>query len=281
MSILENEYLVFDASTKTLVFKNKEPHIVSSMVPMSIVTDVEKIVIPEGVQTIGCNAFSFFVSLHTVVLSDTVERIRSKAFFNCGNLKNIKIGNMLNVVEERSFSGCRNLENIYIKRLDTWCNINFWSHTANPLFCGGDLYLNNTLIKDLVIPDNLHKISPYAFNGCRSIENVTIPKNIKEIGKGAFAYCDNLKKVKINNGVERVDHQSFYRCDNLKYINFPESITDIVNDAIPVKENNIVVKFAETEYLNCWARANNITNNTAKIDSFLKSISDSALNVDL
>lgn len=281
MSILENEYLVFDASTKTLVFKNKEPRIVSSMVPMSIVTDIEKIVIPEGVQTIGCNAFSFCVSLHTVVLSDTVERIGSKAFFNCGNLKNIKIGNMLNVVEDRSFSGCRNLKNIHIKRLDAWCNMDFGSHTANPLLSGGDLYLNNTLIKDLVIPDNLHKINPYAFNGCLSIENVTIPKNIKEIGVSAFAHCDNLKKVKINNGVERVGRQSFYGCDNLKHINFPESITDIASDAIPIKENNIVVKFAETEYLNCWARANNITNNTAKIDSFLKSISDSALNVDL
>ena len=49
-----------------------------------------------------------------------------------------------------------------------------------------NLYLNGTLITDLVIPDGVTSIGDGAFYGCSGLTSVTIPDSVTSIGDYAF-----------------------------------------------------------------------------------------------
>lgn len=88
---------------------------------------------------------------------------------------------------------------VYISSLYSWCEIDFYSNTSNPLYTllgsGSELYLNDTLVKDLVIPDGITEIKSHAFTNCDNIKTVTIPKSVKKIGVNAFGSNQNLQHI--------------------------------------------------------------------------------------
>ena len=63
---------------------------------------------PEGVKSIGNNAFENCVNLEEVELPDTLENIGSEAFVNCINLKKIQYGKKVDV-DKTAFAGCKSL----------------------------------------------------------------------------------------------------------------------------------------------------------------------------
>ena len=70
------------------------------------------------------------------------------------------------VIEERAFSS--SLENLYISDLTSWCNIEFedTDYTAscgNPLSYAENLYINNKLTNEIVIPATVETIKNYSF----------------------------------------------------------------------------------------------------------------------
>lgn len=66
---------------------------------------------------------------------------------------------------------------------------------SNPLFYAHNLYLNNKLVTDLVIPESVTSIGAYAFSGCNGITNITIPESVTSIGYRAFYNCSGLTKI--------------------------------------------------------------------------------------
>ncbi len=116
-----------------------------------------------------------------------VKTISPKAFLNCRYLKSITFPESLNAIGEYAFNGCINIERVNINSIDSWLNIKFGNFYSNPLaYSTGCLYINNQEVSDLVIPNSVEVINPYAFLGCQSIEQVTIYSSLKAIGKSAF-----------------------------------------------------------------------------------------------
>ena len=50
-----------------------------------------EVVIPNGVEVIGCAAFSSCMGLTSIIISDGVKSIREEAFYKCVNLKSVTI----------------------------------------------------------------------------------------------------------------------------------------------------------------------------------------------
>ena len=46
---------------------------------------------------------------------------------------------------------------------------------------------------DVLIPEEVTKIDPFAFQGCTGLTSVVIPESVKEIGKDAFDGCTSLE----------------------------------------------------------------------------------------
>ena len=89
-----------------------------------------------------------------------------------------------------------------------------------------NVYLNNQLITDLVIPECVTKIADGAFSGCTSLTSVTIPNTVTDIGDGAFGSCLSLTSIKIGNSVKNIGREAFLHCYKLvEVINNSEHIT--------------------------------------------------------
>ena len=94
-----------------------------------------------------------------------------------------------------AFVDLKGLTGVYISDLAAWCNISFVGTASNPLEYAHHLFLNDTEITDLIIPDDVKSISTRAFYGCSGLTSVTIPNGVTSIGGSAFKNCTGIKKV--------------------------------------------------------------------------------------
>ena len=160
-----------------------------------------------------------------------VKSIGKKTFYDCDSLTSITIPNSVTSIGDKAFSRCSSLKEVHITDLAAWCNIDFSNSSSNPLRYAKNLYLNRTLVTDLVIPDGVTKIKDYAFRGCSSLASITIPESVTSIGEEAFYFCDSLASVKIDNNVTTIGGKAFFWCHNLASINIPKSVTSIGDKA--------------------------------------------------
>ena len=179
---------------------------------------VTELVIPEGVTEIKNYAFNYCRSLTSIVIPNSVTSIGSEAFSGCYDLINVVIGNSVTSIGKDAFRSCSSLKEVHINNLSTWCNIDFGSNEANPLYHVGSLYLNDELLTELVIPEDVKKVKSNAFFYCYGLTNVVIGNNVTCISQGAFNYCYGLNNVVIGNSVTDIEHGAFFDCENLTSI---------------------------------------------------------------
>ena len=213
-------------------------------------SSLTSVTIPNSVTSIGSNAFSgctgelvvncnipsasssssgaFYGSEFTsITIGDGVTKIGMDAFYYCSSLTSVTIPDSVTTIGGRAFSGCSRLTSVYITDLSAWCRINFGSHGANPLQNRANLYLNNELVTDLVIPSDITEIKSYLFSDCRSLTSVTIPDSVTTIGDYAFDYCSSLTSVTIPDSVTTIGNCAFRGCSSLTSVTIPDSVTTI------------------------------------------------------
>lgn len=142
-------------------------------------------IIPNGTEIIESESFAKCTKLTSITIPDSVTDI-----LTMGNSETNSIFG--------DFSMAQSLHEIrYTGTLEQWCTIT-WSRS---FFDGAeyDLYIQGSVVDDLVIPNEVREIKPYAFFGCSSIKSIVIPENVTKIGKDAFEFCDNLTTVIFEN----------------------------------------------------------------------------------
>lgn len=68
--------------------------------------------VPDGVLTIGTDAFSGSYEIRNITLPSSVTTIQANAFNSCLNLENITIGSGVTLIYGSTFWGCNNVQNI-------------------------------------------------------------------------------------------------------------------------------------------------------------------------
>lgn len=124
-------------------------------------------------------------------------------------IKTLTIPKTIKKIGLGAFAYCISFSGVYITDLSAWCQIEFSKNyyqqlksgywvdcdISNPLFFTSKLYVNDKLVKNLVIPEGVTHISDEAFYYYSGAEQVTFPKTLESIGEGAFAACENVKTV--------------------------------------------------------------------------------------
>ena len=170
------------------------PEICESSYRIYKMKGAENVIVPEGITTIGDDAFMHCSALRSIIIPDSVTSIGSRAFEGCENLTSVTMSQNLIKIGDRAFCNCKSLTSI-----------------------------------DL--PDTVTDLGGTTFNGCESLLSVRIPKNVQVIGGCLFQHCTNLISVSIPEGVTDINYRAFNGCENLVSVTLPDTITYISDGA--------------------------------------------------
>ena len=176
---------------------------------------IKNLNICSGVVSIGSRSFYGCNNLYSVNIPNSVTTIGHSAFYNCTYLADVTIPNSITSIEHSAFQGCDSLSAVYITDIGAWCKINFYSDYSNPLVYAKKLYLNNSLVTALNIPEGITSIGACAFINCNSLVSVSIPSSVTTIESSAFYNCDNLLSVSFSKNIAFIGGRAFVSCDTL------------------------------------------------------------------
>ncbi|MCI6389064.1 MAG: leucine-rich repeat protein [Ruminococcus sp.] len=155
---------------------------------------ITKVVIENGVTSIGGMAFADCKSLTSVTIPDSVTSIGYRAFIGCTSLTSITIPESVTEIGEGTFWSCPSLTSVNI-------------------------------------PDSVKSIGDHAFLSCTSLTSITIPDGVTSIGVGVFEGCTSLTSITIPDSVTRIGQSAFSDCTSLTSVTIPKSVKDIGSEA--------------------------------------------------
>ena len=227
-------------------------------------TEIVKVIIEDGVTSIGNSSFDGCSSLMDISISNSVKKIEYEAFHGCISLTSIAIPASVIEIESGAFNGCSELKSVHISDVAAWCNIKFsygWAMNnlySNPLYYAHHLYLDGEEIKELVIPDGVTAISDFAFLDCDGLTSVTIPNSVVSLGNASFCWCSGITSISIGSGITSFGEKTFQGCLNMVTATITEGVTTIGKEAfiscsslISINIPNSVTSIGEKSFYGC------------------------------
>ena len=202
------------------------------------------VTIPDGVTSIGGDAFWDCSGLTSVTIPDGVTSIGGYAFRGCSGLTSVTIPEGVTSIGDYAFDNCSSLTDIYYGGYGTdWQKLNVsiptsaTVHFKDNIYGKGDCGINVTweLTGDgTLIISGTGRISNYSHDNnapwysCRAyIKRVVIQQGVRAIGDRAFWDCSGLTSVTIPDGVTSIGDYAFAYCVSLTSATIPEGVTSI------------------------------------------------------
>lgn len=181
--------------------------------------DVENVLLPEGLISIGSEAFYNCRKLTTITIPQSVTNIGLRAFYACTNLRSITLPDALESIEYWAFGGCTSIKSVVIpkgaKEIDNSVFRNCPNLTSivvsedNPIYdsrenCNAIIHTSaNELIlgnHSSTIPNTVRRIGHAAFYDCKDLKAIYIPDSVTYIANQVFEGCTNLTSIVVAKG---------------------------------------------------------------------------------
>ncbi len=196
---------------------------------------ITKVIINNGVTSIGDYAFFYCENLTSIIIPDSVTIIGNSAFYEC-YMTSITIPDSVTSIGNEAFYFCDRLTSITIPDGVTSIG-NYTFYFCNSLTSitipdsvtsiGNDAFCCCSNLSNITIPDSVTSIGDGAFYGCTCLTSITIPDGVTSIGESAFGCCYILTSITIPDSVTSIGDYAFYHCESLTNITIPDSVTSI------------------------------------------------------
>ena len=234
---------IFDEKTKTLFIRgsgamnNYEQKNGIATTPWTFHRNVvERIVISDGITSIGDYAFFNFSSVKLLIFPESVTRIGERAISRCPSC-----------VTPESLQG----DSHFVLRE----SVLFTKDMKTLIRCPGDRQ------SEYRIPDGVEVINGGAFEGCSRLESVVFPKTVRAIGKFTFSGCPSLRSFKLSEKSKHlcIDDGILFTKDRKSLVHCPAKIA-LTKYTIPKNVTEIrEYAFSECSSLTSIALQKNVT----------------------
>ena len=228
---------------------------------------IRKIVFPKTLKKIP-NCFRSWSNLEEIIIPEGIETIDDGAFFDNNSIKEITLPSTLNRIGEGAFSLCKNLKKITLKHLSSkilnslmqeqYADYSDYRKDSSPklqfkIYVGSteevelsqffqyysrnnekvQFLIQNWFVmygkyivgyigkeKNLTLPESAIGIAYEAFINNKNIESVVCNDKLKKIGRAAFEGCSSLRKIELNSKLEEI-YEFAFADTALKYIRIP------------------------------------------------------------
>ena len=238
-------------------------------------TDIKKVVVQEGVTTIGDHAFANLSYVTSVTIPSSITSIGAHAFEKCRLGGAVTLPEGLTAIGDFAFSGSGMASLTLPESLRTignsaflfcslreltipdgvtsigtgaFCNASLTSVKlpASGVTLGDSLFQECENLTDVTLPADLTVIGPSMFENCGSLKNVTIPSGVTHIGNAAFAACEALPEIRLPDGMEALGSEAFVGCRAVTKVYIPRSLTSIGEAAFRICEGLTDVYYGGT-----------------------------------
>ena len=185
--------------------------------PFEGCTSLKEITVDEGVTKIPSHAFWGVTELETVILPKSLTSIGGYAFSGCTNLKSVNLVEGITEISSHGFAECISMNNLILPdSLETVGEYAFYK-------CSG--------LRSINMGIGLKAVKRYAFYGCHGITDLSFGGNVEEISDYAFAECINLNSVSLPSKLKTIGKAAFANCVNVSELNVPNPVISIGDDA--------------------------------------------------
>lgn len=183
--------------------------------------EIDRVVIEDGVTSIGDYAFAGCDNMTELVMANTVTSIGAYSFYKTSKLDSANISTNIQTIGISAFRG---------------------SH-----------------IPEVILPDTLTSLGMRAFFECTHIENLSIGKGITTIPREAFESCNSMKDVNIGENVTSIEESAFEKAW-FEDVTWPKALNSIGTSAFKetkfakaVEIPNTVETIGNTAFNQCRA----------------------------
>ena len=238
-------------------------------------TDIKKVVVQEGVTTIGDHAFANLSYVISVTIPSSITSIGAHAFEKCRLGGAVTLPEGLTAIGDFAFSGSGMASLTLPESLRTignsaflFCSLReltipdgvtsigtgaFYNASltsvklpASGVTLGDSLFQECEKLTEVTLPADLTVIGPSMFENCGSLKNVTIPSGVTHIGNAAFAACEALPEIRLPDGMEALGSEAFVGCRAVTKVYIPRSLTSIGEAAFRICEGLTDVYYGGT-----------------------------------
>jgi len=121
---------------------------------------VQRILIEDGVTSIGAKAFEECEYMTDIAIPETVTAIGHDAFFDCMRLPAITLPAGLKIIDDQVFAFCEALSSI-------------------------------------IIPDGVESIGYCAFGSCYSLTSLVLPAGLTHLNENVFYDCPSMQEINV------------------------------------------------------------------------------------
>ncbi|MBR0415044.1 MAG: leucine-rich repeat protein [Clostridia bacterium] len=230
----DNAYYSFNQYTGTLsVYGSGDMYDYSADSPFESIKNLEKVMIGDGITSVGGWAFANCSTVTAVDLPTTLESIGENAFRSCNGLKNITIPYSVTSIGNSAFILCKGLTSV---------GLNYGLTSI-----GNNAFEGCSGLTSVEIPASLTNFGSYAFRYCENLARATFQNGLTTIGASFFQQCTGLTEVVIPDSVSTLETRAFAGCSNLTAVTIGTGVETIANGAFQNCTKIDTVNYAGTQ----------------------------------
>lgn len=207
-------------------------------------SSLKSIKLPEGLETIGNQAFCSCDSLKTVTIPSTVQSIGIGAFEWCDSLTQIKVKSDNQYYTDINGILFNKDKTKLIQYLKTRTQTSY-TIPSSVTTVGYDAFEECENLKSIILPEGLTTIENDAFSST-GIKTIEIPKGVNTISRSAFN-SSYIETVVLPNNIVKIDEMAFRNCKKLKKI-FIENPQCEIDDCFYTINSNLAFEEKDSKF---------------------------------